>query len=238
MPQRCEPDRLMSINFSIIGRNMPQRIYTMAEILIYDVIGEDWFGDGVSAKKVKDQLDGIAGDDEITVRINSPGGDVFDGFAIYNLLKQANAIIRVVVDGYAASAASVIAMAGDSVEMAENTYLMIHNPYTFAIGSADDFRAEAETLDKIKGSIVNTYVKRSGDDPEVVSAAMDAETWYTAQEAVDAGLADLVIDASESKIENLKKPWINKAPKIVTEQPNQETPEFRIAARKRLPIIA
>lgn len=210
----------------------------MGEILIYDVIGEHWVGDGVSAKKVKSQLDGMTDDEEITVRINSPGGDIFDGFAIYNLLDQAEAPIRIVVDGYAASAASVIAMAGDSVEMAENAFLMIHEPITFGMGSADDFRAQAETLDKIKGSIVNTYVKRSGDDPEAVSEAMNAETWYTAQEAVDAGLADLIIDASENKIENLKKPWINKAPKIITEQPKQEPPEFRIAARKRLPIIA
>lgn len=161
-----------------------------AEILIYDVIGTDWFGEGVNAKKIKAALDEIGAVDDITVRINSPGGDVFDGIAIFNLLKQHGAQIHVQVDGYAASAASLIAMAGDLVTMGEGAMMMIHNPWTIAIGDSSAMRKVGDTLDKIGGQFIDIYAARSGMKPDELKALMDAETWFTASEAVANGFAD------------------------------------------------
>ena len=114
----------------------------MNEILIYDAIGEDYFGNGVTAKSIHDQLSGMEGD--VVVRLNSPGGDVFQGTAIYNILEQyKGGKVTMVVDGLAASAASVIAMAGH-LTMADNSMLMIHNPWTVAAGDAEELRSNAE----------------------------------------------------------------------------------------------
>lgn len=203
----------------------------MPEILIYADIGPDYWGDGssVSAKAVKAQLDKMTDAAEITVRINSPGGDVFDGFAIYNLLAQHPAKIRVKVDGWAASAASVIAMAGDTVEMAANALLMIHNPWTMAIGDSESMLKTAALLEQIKGSIITTYKSKTTLDDGDIAALMDAETWFDAQGAVDAGLATAIVGKSQG-VKNTAKAWIRNAPQI------QQEPEFRIAARSRFPI--
>lgn len=200
----------------------------MPEILIYDDIGPEEWG-GVSAKAVKAQLDTMKDAAEITVRINSPGGDVFDGFAIYNLLSQHPAKINVKVDGWAASAASVVAMAGDTVEVAANALMMIHNPWTLAIGDAETMLKTASLLEQIKGSIVTTYKAKVSMTDEEISALMDAETWFDAQGAVEAGLAT-AITGKTAKVENSKKAWIRNAPQV------QEEPAYRIAARARFPI--
>jgi ATP-dependent Clp protease, protease subunit len=200
----------------------------MPEILIYSDIGPEEWG-GVSAKAIKAQLDTMNDAGEITVRINSPGGDVFDGFAIYNLLSQHPAKVNVKVDGWAASAASVIAMAGDSVEMAANALMMIHNPWTLAIGDAEAMLKTAALLEQIKGSIVTTYKAKVGMSEEEISALMDAETWFDAQGAMDAGLATAIVGKTE-KVKNIEKAWIRNAPQV------QEEPAYRIAARARFPI--
>lgn len=168
-----------------------------AEILIYDFIGEDWFGDGVTAKKMLAELADLKDVTEINVRINSPGGDVFDGIAIHNAFQRHPATVNVHIDGLAASIASVIAMAGDTIIMAENALMMIHNPHGFAMGEAADMRKTADLLDKAKESLVNTYLSRAGDaqDRAGLEKLMDEETWFTAEEAVDAGLADTVGNA-------------------------------------------
>lgn len=203
----------------------------MPEILIYADIGPDYWGDGssVSAKAIKAQLDTMNDAGEITVRINSPGGDVFDGFAIYNLLAQHPAKVNVKIDGWAASAASVIAMAGDTVEIAANALMMIHNPYTLAIGDAQAMRKSADLLDQIKASIITTYQNKTGMDEAQIAALMDAETWFDAQGAVEAGLAT-AITGKAKEVKNSAKAWIRNAP-----QP-AKVPEFRIAARSRFPI--
>ena len=131
----------------------------MNELLIYSDIGESFFYDSVSAKSIKSQLDGMTG--ALSVRINSPGGDVFDGFAIYNLLAQYEGQVTVHIDGLAASAASVIAMAGDEIIMADNALMMIHDPWTISVGDSSEMRSTADLLDKIKGSIVTTYLSKS-----------------------------------------------------------------------------
>lgn len=165
-----------------------------AEILIYDVIGADWFGDGVTAKGVLAALADAEGG-PVRVRINSPGGDVFEGLAIYNSLKAYPGKVDVVVDGLAASAASVIAMAGETVSMGQGTLLMIHNAATIGIGNRHDMAATAGVLGKIDGQLAEIYAKFSGEDAAGFAAQMDAETWLTAEEAKDAGLATGVIEA-------------------------------------------
>ena len=161
-----------------------------AEIWIYEQIGEDfWTGGGVTAKSFQKELAGIKAS-QIDLHINSPGGEVFDGITIYNLIKQHPANVTAHIDGLAASIASVIALAGDTVIMAENALFMIHNPWGFAMGDASEMRKTADLLDKIGGSLVTAYASKSGKSDDEISALMDAETWMTAQEAKDAGFID------------------------------------------------
>jgi ATP-dependent protease ClpP protease subunit len=157
-----------------------------AEVMIYDEIGAY----GVSAKAFLAELGDIPGDGALTVRINSPGGSVFDAVAIYNALKRHHGPVTVWIDGLAASAASYVAMAGDEVVMPENAFLMIHDPSGMVLGTAGDMRAMAEALDKIKGSLVTGYVAKSGAADEDIAALMAKETWFDATEAVELGFAD------------------------------------------------
>lgn len=182
----------------------------MNEILIYSDIGDSYWYDSVSAKDIKDKLDAMDNGD-LVVRINSPGGSVFDGFAIYNLLNQREGKVTVQVDGMAASAASVIAMAGDEILMADNALMMIHDPWTMMAGSADEMRDTAELLDKIKGSIITTYQSQTSLSAEEIGEMMAAETWFSAAEAVENGLATGTVESS-AMASSTDKPWINKAP--------------------------
>ena len=160
-------------------------------IYVYDEIGA-W---GVTAESIADQLDDIHGGD-ILVRINSPGGDVFDGLAIYNLLRGRREKVTTQIDGWAASAASVIAMAGDSISMAANSFMMIHAPWTIHGGNASDFRRMADQLEAVQDSLVDTYVARRNLPRDRVAAWVAAETMFSAQEAIDAGMADRVVAES------------------------------------------
>lgn len=160
-----------------------------AEVLIYDPIGADWFGNGVTAKRFRDDLEAMGDVAEITVRINSPGGEVFDGLSIYNTLKEHPAKVTVHVDGLAASIASVIAMAGDRIVMGEGAMFMVHSPWTVAMGNADNMRATADMLDKVEVGLVDAYVSRTGKTRAAVQKWMEGETWFTRDEAVAAGLA-------------------------------------------------
>ena len=162
-----------------------------AEILIYDDIGASWFGDGITAKQfVKDlaELDAAL----LTVRINSSGGDVFEGLAIHNAIKRHDAMVVVEIDALAASIASIIALAGDEVRMADNAFFMIHDPSGLEWGTAEDMRAMAELLDKVGGSLANVYAEKTGKDMAEVVAWMSAETWFDADEALEAGFVDAV----------------------------------------------
>jgi ATP-dependent Clp protease, protease subunit len=159
-----------------------------AEIVIYDEIGAF----GIPAKAFLDELKALGPVAELTVRINSPGGSVFDGVAIYNALKRHNAVITVWVDGIAASIASMIAMAGDEVVMPENAMLMLHDPSALVLGTASDMRAMAEALDKMTAGMVAAYRDKSGRSDAEIEALMRDETWLSAEEAVALGLADRV----------------------------------------------
>jgi ATP-dependent Clp protease, protease subunit len=159
-----------------------------AEIVIYDEIGAF----GIPAKAFLDELKALGPIAELTVRINSPGGSVFDGVAIYNALKRHDAAITVWVDGIAASIASMIAMAGDEVVMPENAMLMLHDPSGLVAGTAADMRAMAVALDRMKAGMVAAYRQKSGRDDAEIEALMRDETWLSADEAVALGLADRV----------------------------------------------
>ena len=161
------------------------------EIWLYDQVGEGWFG-GMSAKTFVAEMNKLGKVDVINLHINSPGGSVFDGVAIYNSLKSHPARIEVDVDSVAASIASLIAMSGDEIRMAANSMMMIHDPMGVAVGSADDMRKTADLLDQVKGVIASTYAKRTGKKESEVAALMTEETWMTAAEAQDMGFADAV----------------------------------------------
>ncbi|MDY3303807.1 MAG: Clp protease ClpP [Clostridia bacterium] len=152
---------------------------------------ESWFDDEVSPKIFKDELNGGNGD--ITVWINSPGGDCVAAAQIYNMLRDYKGNVTVKVDGIAASAASVIAMAGDKVLMSPVSMLMIHNPMTVAYGSSDEMQKAIEMLSSVKDSIVNAYEIKTGLSRAKLSHLMDAETWMDANKAVELGFADDIL---------------------------------------------
>ncbi|WP_433866933.1 head maturation protease, ClpP-related [Ralstonia wenshanensis] len=162
---------------------------TVAELRIYDDIGF-W---GTTAKAFVNELDAVAKDaDEILVAVNSGGGDVFDGFAIYNALRRYSGKVTARVDGIAASAASLVVMAGDTIVMPENAMMMIHNAWTIAAGDAAQMRKTADLLDKTRDGIVAAYRNKCGLTDDEIVAMMDAETWMTAGEAKERGFADQI----------------------------------------------
>jgi HK97 family phage prohead protease len=161
------------------------------ELLIHGRIGGGFFYSGVTAAGVAEALAGHEG--PLRLRINSPGGDAFEGFAIYNLLSRHPGPITATVDGLAASAASIIAMVGDIVEMSAASELMIHDAWSVAIGNADDMRAEADVVDSISDISAALYADKAGGTPEAWRGKMRAETWYAPREAVTAGLADVAL---------------------------------------------
>lgn len=163
-----------------------------AEIVMYGTIGEDDNWDDVTAKQFSNDLKQYENYKNIDLRINSPGGSVFAGQAIYTMLKRHSAKITVYIDGVAASIASLIAMAGDKVIMPANAVMMIHNPWSFAIGNSSDMRKSADTLDKIRDSMLAAYISKTGMDKDELIALLDEETWMTAETAVEKGFADEV----------------------------------------------
>jgi HK97 family phage major capsid protein len=167
------------------------------EILLYDQIGMSMWGDGITAKQVKAAMDGAGKVSRIVLRVNSPGGDVFEGSAIYDLIKQSETPVDVVVDGICASAAFTIMCAARRVEVGEAAMLMLHNSRGGAFGEADDMRHTAEILDKINVQMAEIYAKRCGKSVEDVRAMMDAETWLTPAEAVEHGFADAICEPPE-----------------------------------------
>lgn len=176
----------MSANIKFVNRSSKT-----GEIWLYDTVGEGFFG-GMSAKQFSDELKGLGAVDTINLRINSPGGSVFDGVAIYNQLLRHPAKIVVDVDGIAASIASVIAMAGDDIRMADNAMMMIHDPSGVSMGDANDMRKTANLLDQIKNTIVDTYEKRTRAAVATIEKWMADETWFGAEDALSNGFADSI----------------------------------------------
>ena len=176
---------------------MYQADHETGEIFLYDAIGSSMWG-MIDAATVLPDLAKMSGK-RVTLRISSPGGSVDEGRAIYNALKRHQGGVDVVVDSSAYSIASYIAMAGDRVVMAKNAMMMVHNPWTMAMGSAAELRKTADVLDKYRDSIIDAYTDRTKKDRKKMMSILDAETWYTATEAVAAGFAtevgDIIVDA-------------------------------------------
>jgi len=160
-----------------------------ADISIHDEIGL-W---GISASAFMRDLRGMGELDEINLSIHSPGGDVLDGWAIYNALKNSKAKITARVEGLAASMASIILQAADVREVYENSYVMVHNPWGLAIGDAEEMRDTADLLEKMQNGLVGAYASRTGGDEKEIREMMDSETWMDGNEAVERGFADKVI---------------------------------------------
>lgn len=173
---------------------------SVTEILIYGSIGSRWDEESVTASRLVRDLQNIKSD-VIRVRINSVGGSVPDGIAIFNALKRHDATIEVYVDGMAASIASLIAMAGDTVTLADNALLMIHAPWTFAMGNSADLRETADVLDKFATAMATSYAEKSGKTEQECLALMTdgKDHWFTAKESVDEGFADATAPAVEDE---------------------------------------
>ena len=165
-------------------------------ISVFDVIGADWYGDGVTASRIAAALRSIGGAD-VTVNINSPGGDMFEGLAIYNLLREYEGKVTVKVLGLAASAASIIAMAGDEVQIGRGAFLMIHNCWVYAMGNRHDLQQIAADMVPFDKAMNDIYGARTGLDAVTIDAMMDAETYIGGRDAVEKGFADRLLAADE-----------------------------------------
>lgn len=165
-------------------------------ISILDVIGQDWFGEGVTAKRISAALRAI-GKNDVVVNVNSPGGDYFEGLAIYNMLREHPAKVTVRVLGIAASAASVIAMAGDEIQIARAGFLMIHNTWVIAMGDRHQLRDVADWLEPFDQSAIDIYSARTGISAAELGKMLDRETWIGGSDAVDKGFADSLLASDE-----------------------------------------
>ena len=194
------------------------------ELYLYDVIGADFFG-GITSRDVQASLASMGAVRQLDVYLNSPGGDVFEGIAIGNLLARHPATTTIHVDGLAASIASVIAMAGKRIVMAPNAMVMIHDPWMVAMGGAEDLRKAASTLDQVAGTIAQTYASRTGQATEDVRAWMADETWMDAALALERGFADAV------------EPRPDEEPDGADAEPDEDEPAPP-AARRRAAAVA
>ena len=186
-------------------RNEDESVPDMERTLFLNgmISDETWYGDEVTPQLFKDELN--AGNGNITVWINSPGGDVFAAAQIYNMLRDYKGSVTVKIDGIAASAASVIAMAGDTVCVSPVAMMMIHNPATMAMGEAKDMQKAITMLNEVKESILNAYEFKTGLTRARLSHMMDDETWFNAKKAVELGFADKILFDSDED-EKKKKP--------------------------------
>lgn len=167
-------------------------------ISILDPIGQDpWTGEGVTAKRISAALRSIGADKDVQVNINSPGGDLFEGMAIYNLLREHKGSVTVKVLGIAASAASIIAMAGDEIQIARAGFFMVHNTWVLMAGNRHDLRDVADQLEPFDFAMADIYTARTGIDSKAVQKKMDAETWINGSAAVDEGWADALLPADQ-----------------------------------------
>lgn len=171
------------------------------EMLLYGDIGESWYSEGITANGIKNKIAAAGPHSKIRLRINSFGGDAFEGVCIGNYLKSTGKPIEVCVDGLAASAASIIAMCGDTIKMAPNALMMVHNASTGVYGYASEMRKVADVLDTISGAVAQTYVTRTGQNKTKIKELMDAETWMDAKTCVKDGFATEVSEPGDEKRE-------------------------------------
>lgn len=181
-----------------------------AELLLYEFIGLDWWtGEGMTAKRFADELAAI-GDRPIVVRINSPGGDAWDGFTIFNQLLRHRQTVTTVVEGIAASAASLIMMAGDIIEASEVSQIMIHDAWTYTVGNEQELLEVAAVLSKLDGQLASVYAAKSGQSVEFFRKMMDRDTYLTGKEAREMGIVDRLVNeltANEPPVAAGKSRW-------------------------------
>ena len=175
------------------GEEMDERVLEING----EIASESWFDDDVTPKLFKDEL--LSGSGPITLWLNSPGGDCIAASQIYSMLMDYEGDVTIKVDGIAASAASVIAMAGTKVLMAPTALLMIHNPMTLAYGNKDEMNKAIEMLDEVKESIINAYEIKTGMSRAKISHLMDSETWMNANKAIEMGFADDILEDKKKK---------------------------------------
>lgn len=177
----------------------------VAQIDIFgDIVSEKWFDEETSATSFRDALKELGDVSTINLSINSGGGSVFDGIAIYNMLKSHKATVNVYIEGLAASIASVIAMAGDTITMRSGSMMMVHMPWTLSQGNAEEMRKTADTLEKTGDSIVDIYSERTGISSDDIRNIMNDETWLSAEEAVEQGWATK-LDKKEAVMNSVPK---------------------------------
>lgn len=170
-------------------------------ITMFEAIGEDfWSGGGITAKKVASQLRGI-GARPVEVHVNSPGGDMFEGIAIFNVLREHPQPVTIKVMGMAASAASIIAMAGDTIEIGAASFLMIHNCWVMAMGNRHDMRETGDWLEPFDQAMVDLYAARTKQDPKQIAKWMDAETYMSGAQAIERGFADSLLPADTMTVD-------------------------------------
>lgn len=198
----------------------------IAQIDIFgDIVSEKWFDEETSATSFRDALKELGDVSTINLSINSGGGSVFDGIAIYNMLKTHKATVNVYVEGLAASIASVIAMAGDTITMRSGSMMMVHMPWTLSQGNAEEMRKTADTLEKTGDSIVDIYSERTGISSDDIRNIMNAETWLSAEEAVEQGWATK-LDKKEAVMNSVPKEILGRfsnVPKNVLDRVEKKT---------------
>ncbi len=203
-------------------------------ISILDPIGEDWYGNGVTSKRVSAALRAI-GKKDVTVSINSPGGDYFEGLAIYNLLRDHPAKVTVKIVGIAASAASVIAMAADEVQIARAGFIMIHNTWVVGAGDRHALRDIADWLEPFDMTAIDIYAARTGLDDKDIAGMLDRETWIGGADAVDKGFADSLLSADE--IENRAEQSLDERPKAAAHKLDTLLARLNVPRSERRELI-
>lgn len=207
MPMALQMERPNSVQWDVppqaLDRWTPNLMAAAATdntISILDPIGIDfWTGEGVTAKRISAALRSIGPDKDVVVNINSPGGDLFEGMAIYNILREHKGTVTVKVIGIAASAASIVAMAGDNIQIARAGFLMVHNTWVVVLGNRNDLREIADQLETFDLAMADIYSARTGLEPRTVQKKMDAETWINGSAAVDEGWADELLPSDQVK---------------------------------------
>lgn len=204
---------------------------------------DEWDDTDTSAAGFRDALKSLGDVKTINLHINSPGGSVFDGIAIYNMLKQSKAKVNIYIDALAASIASVIAMSGDTIFMPANSTLMIHNPYTTVTGNANELRKAADDMDQITKASIVSYLDKAGSklDEDTLRELMDNETWLTAQEAYDYGLADEILEANKAVAcvdKSFAKNFKHLPKQLLQQEPVQKDEEDRIPKEKESGLSA
>lgn len=236
--------KLLNLLASNRGRAVPHALVTAGDettIYLYDSIVSDdatadWFG-GVSAQSLVPQIRAIKGG-TINLRINSPGGDVFAAQAICQAIRETSAKVVAHVDGYAASAATVIATAADEVRISDGAMYMIHCGWTMAMGNAEELRSTAGLLDKVDATMCAQYARKTGLAEADVLTMMQAETWFTAQEAVDKGFANAISDSPKIAASWDVSAYANAPAPTATAEADAATEEHRARQQQRIAMLA